>query len=142
MNRIKVLLVEDNDVFLNVATEWIESHPRLELAGTARDGNEALERIERLAPDLVLMDVAMPGMNGFEATRRIKAAPGAPLVVLTTFLDGRAARNEAWAAGADELIPKNHLTDGLTAFLEGLPDDGSPRPAGSRPRKPSPDPPA
>jgi CheY-like chemotaxis protein len=115
-----VLLVDDNEDFLDVVSEWLTDNPDLGIIGTAHSGRQAIEEAERLAPDLVLMDVTMSEMNGFEAARRIKSKPDAPLVVLMTLHASKAARHEAWAAGADELIPKVDLTRRLTAFVRDL----------------------
>jgi CheY-like chemotaxis protein len=117
VSHIRVLVVDDNDDFLEVVAEWLTDNPDLGIVGTARSGRQAIEQVERLAPDLVLMDVTMPEMNGFEASRRIKANADAPRVVLMTLHESQAARHEAWAAGADELIAKVHLIQRLTAFV-------------------------
>jgi len=134
-----VLLVDDNDDSLVAVSAWLTADPRFQVAGTAKSGSEALEQIERLAPDLVVMDVTMSGMDGFDATRRIKARPDSPPVVLMSFLDSEAARNEAWAAGADEFITKRdvprHLTSLLTGLLlerSGRGSDGANRSGGSK----------
>jgi DNA-binding response OmpR family regulator len=66
------------------------------------------------------MDVAMPDMNGFEATRRIKSKPGAPLVILLTFHDSETARVEALAAGADGFVPKTKVTEDLMRVIRSL----------------------
>jgi CheY-like chemotaxis protein len=88
--------------------------------GTAHSGSEAVAKVDELSPDLVLMDVTMPGMNGFEATRAIKAKPDAPIVVLLAFHDSETARHEAWAAGADDLMAKANVTEGLRALVRDL----------------------
>ena len=120
MRRIRVLLVDDNDDFLEGVSAWLTSGPGLELVGVARTGREALEKVELLHPDLVLMDVAMPEINGFEATRRIKSTPGAPPVVLLTFHESETARVEAWAAGADGFVPKTKVTEELMNVIRNL----------------------
>jgi CheY-like chemotaxis protein len=88
------------------------------------------------------MDVSMPRMNGLEATREIKAAPGGPRVVLTTFHASEAARAEARSAGADELIAKSEVTTKLRALIDGSTPappapDAPDAPTGS-PKKPKP----
>jgi CheY-like chemotaxis protein len=112
-SRIRVLLVDDSADFLGVVSEWLEADPQIAIVGTADSGTGAVAEAARQRPDVVLMDVSMPGINGFEATRRIKQDPDAPVVILLTFHDSETARNEAWAAGADDLIAKAHVTDGL-----------------------------
>lgn len=120
MKSIRVLLVDDNHDFLEGVSAWLTRDPAFELAGVARSGGEALTQVEHLDPDVVLMDVAMPDVNGFEATRRIKSNPGAPLVILLTFHDSETARAEAMAAGADGFVPKTKVTEDLMRVIRSL----------------------
>ena len=117
---VTVLVVDDSEEFLLGACSWVTAQPGLRLAGTARSGAEALTAVERLRPDLVLMDVAMPGMDGLEATRRIKSHPGAPLVVMLTFHATQVARQEAWAAGADGFVAKADVSEELHRVIDEL----------------------
>ena len=120
MKSTRVLLIDDNPDFLEGVSAWLTRDPAFELAGVAGSGGEALTQVENLEPDVVLMDVAMPGVNGFEATRRIKSKPGAPLVILLTFHDSETARVEALAAGADGFVPKTKVTEDLTRVIRSL----------------------
>jgi DNA-binding NarL/FixJ family response regulator len=115
-----VLLVDSSDDFLDGLSAWLEREPSVVIVGKARTGLEAVDQVDRLHPDLVVMDITMSNLNGFEATREIKATPGAPHVVLTTFHDSEAARAEALAAGADELIAKAEVTTRLRTLIEGI----------------------
>jgi DNA-binding NarL/FixJ family response regulator len=115
-----VLLVDDNDDFLDGLSAWLAHDPRLEIVGRAHSGPDAILAVPRLQPNLVLMDVSMPDMNGFEATRQIKSNPNAPLVVLIAFHDSRAARLEAWAAGADGFVAKAETTERLMPVVRDL----------------------
>lgn len=134
MAPIRMLLVDDNLDFRKGVSAWLADEPRVEVAGTACSGREALERVGELKPDLVLMDVSMPEIDGFEATRRIKSDREAPLVVLMTFYHSETARQEAWAAGADGFLSKASLTGELLGLVRDLlshrlesTDDGSDR---------------
>jgi DNA-binding NarL/FixJ family response regulator len=120
VSRIRVLLVDDNDDFLDGLTAWLSGDPRLQLAGKAHSGKGAMKQVSRLHPDLVLMDAAIADMNGFEVTRRIKSEPGAPLVVLLTFHESNAARLEAWAAGADGFVSKAEIAEKLMPVVRDL----------------------
>jgi DNA-binding NarL/FixJ family response regulator len=120
VGRIRVLLVDDNDDFLDGLSAWLAHDPRLDIVGRAHSGPDAILAVPRLRPDLVLMDVSMPDMNGFEATRQIKSNPNAPLVVLIAFHDSRAARLEAWAAGADGFVAKAETTERLMPVVRDL----------------------
>ena len=120
MDEVRVLLVDDNDDFLAGAASWLATDPELELVGTARSGLEALDEVERLKPDLVLMDVTMPDVSGFDATRRIKAAEDSPRVILLTLHHSEVAREEATAAGADGYVAKNEVTEQLLPTIREL----------------------
>src|SRR5712691_11525996 len=71
-HRWRVLVVEDDDFFAEALTELLEADGSLEVAGRARDGREAIELAEALRPDVVLMDIVLPVMDGIEATREIR----------------------------------------------------------------------
>jgi DNA-binding NarL/FixJ family response regulator len=82
---IRVLLVDDQPLIREGLRTILDAQDQIEVVGEAGDGDEALEQSRRLSPDLVLMDVEMPGTDGIEATRRIVAAGRARVVILTTF---------------------------------------------------------
>jgi DNA-binding NarL/FixJ family response regulator len=116
----RLLLVDGNDDFLDGLSAWIAACRGFQAVGVAHSANEAFERIVLLAPDMVLMDVTLPDMNGLDATRRIKSRAGAPLVILMTFLDSAAARAEAKAAGADGCLSKSEITDEFSRVVGTL----------------------
>ena len=73
VEKIKILLVDDHAMFRAGIKALIEAEPRMEVVGEASSGDEAVDRVRELKPDIVVMDLAMPGSNGLEATRRISA---------------------------------------------------------------------
>ncbi|MCS7061447.1 MAG: response regulator, partial [Anaerolineae bacterium] len=79
---IRTLLVDDNIAILDSVERYVKSLPGVEVVGRARSGQQAIQLVVQLHPDLVLMDVTMPGMNGLEATQQIKKLPGAPRVIV------------------------------------------------------------
>ena len=105
---IRVLLVEDSVVTREYLSHILGEDPAIEVVGTARDGVEAVEQAQRLKPDLVLMDVHMPRMNGYEATRQIMERSPAPIVMISASLDqGEVAMTfAALEAGALTVLPK------------------------------------
>jgi DNA-binding NarL/FixJ family response regulator len=122
LSRVRVLLVEGNDDFLDGLTDWLAQNRQLEIVGRAHSGPEAIDLAERLRPDLVLMDVTMPDVSGFDAARKIKSPPDAPVVILMAFHDSHAARIAASAAGADGFVAKSEITERLMPVLRGLID--------------------
>jgi CheY-like chemotaxis protein len=119
LESLRMLVVDDNPDFVRAACEWMTVELGVIVIGTAADGRAALAAVERLRPHLVLMDVVMPGMDGIEATRRMKARPDAPVVVLITLHDSDVLRDTALDAGADAVLSKNDL-GGSTDLLRPL----------------------
>jgi len=87
------------------------------LVEVAASVNEALALLDRLKPDVVITDVRMPGMDGFELTRRLKARRTPPTVVMMTGLESAELHDEARVAGADCLLEKSRLHKLLPPFL-------------------------
>lgn len=106
---IRVLLVDDNARFLDLTTTLLKADPRLQVVGWAMSGRKALAEIGRLQPDLVLMDVALPDLNGLELTRHLKKRPCPPrIVIVTTYADPE-YRRAAQEAQADGFLAKADL---------------------------------
>ncbi len=88
MERIRVLLVDDHEVVRNGMRAYLDSHPDFEVVGEAASGGEAVGLVKKLVPDVVLMDLVMPRMDGVEATRRVRdISPRTQVVVLTSYHD-------------------------------------------------------
>jgi len=84
VKKITVLLADDHRVLREGIRSLLEKAPDIEVVGEAGDGGEAVVKAQQLAPDVVLMDITMPGVNGLEATRQIKASrPGTNVLILT-----------------------------------------------------------
>ncbi|MCD6638977.1 MAG: response regulator transcription factor [Nocardioides sp.] len=119
---IGVLIADDEALVRRGFTMILDAEPDLEVVGTAAGGHEAVEAALTGAPDVVLMDIRMPGMDGIEATRQIAAAGGPPVIVVTTFgLDEYVF--EALRAGASGFLLKNtppeHLADAVRLVNRG-----------------------
>ncbi|HZD56028.1 MAG TPA: response regulator transcription factor [Anaerolineales bacterium] len=120
MIDIRTLLVDDNPEFLEAAKRFITSEEQLKIIGTALSGQEAIEKVKELNPDLVLMDLAMPDMNGLEATRHIKRQSSSPHVVILTLHDTPEYREASEAVGADGFVPKSDFGVQLLPLVKAL----------------------
>ena len=88
MSKIRVLVVDDHAMFREGIRSLLEGYEDVEIVGEATEGSEAIEKVHQLAPQVVLMDIAMPVMGGLEATRRIqKESPNTRVLVLTQYED-------------------------------------------------------
>ncbi len=118
---VRILLVDDNSEFLESAVSFLSADTGLKVVGRATSGQEALKRVKELEPDLVLMDLSMPGMDGIEATRCLKAEHnGALRVVILTLEDDSEYRSAATSAQADGLIKKSEFGTELLPLIEML----------------------
>ena len=106
--RIRVLIVDDSPVNIAYLRALLDSDPRLEVAGTASSGAEAVERVGTLRPDVVTMDLQMPGMDGFVATRVIMETVPTPIVVVSASYEADEIHKSfrAIEAGALAILPR------------------------------------
>lgn len=115
---VKLLLVDDHPIVRSGLRMLFLAEPGMQIVGEAGSGQEAVEAVGRLQPDVVIMDVSMPGMNGIEATRRIKAAhPGTAVLALTMYEDEQYFF-EMLNAGASGYIPKRAAPDDLVSAIK------------------------
>lgn len=117
MPPLRILLVDDSLRFLDSAARFLSGETDVEVVGRALSGEEAIEQIAQLRPDLVLMDLAMPGINGLEATRQIKLQPHAPYIIILTLSDSSEYRMAAEAAGADGFVSKAEFSTMLPPLI-------------------------
>ena len=103
---IRVLVVDDSAFVRKVVTQMLSRSPFIDVVGTARDGDEALEMAARLDPDVVTLDLVMPGVDGLEFLRRQMAVRRVPVVVCSISHESGAAALEAFELGAVEFIQK------------------------------------
>lgn len=113
---MRSLIVDDEAAARSRLARLLAAHPAVEVAGEASDGLQALEKIEALRPDLVFLDIQMPGLNGFEVLRQIPPAVPYPLVVFVTGYDRHAL--EAFEANALAYLLKPVETDRLATVVE------------------------
>jgi two-component system chemotaxis response regulator CheY len=117
MATYRVLLVDDSAEFLEMAARFLEAEPPVQVVGRALSAREGLRMVVELRPDLVLMDLAMPDMNGLDATRGIKAMADPPRVVILTLFDSSEYRAAAEEARADGFIPKSEFAEKLLPLI-------------------------
>jgi two-component system NtrC family sensor kinase len=129
---IRILLVDDSADFLESATRFLSSKAGIVVVGQAASGADVLAAVQTLRPDVVLMDVAMAGVSGLEATRQIKALADPPRVLLVSMYDSADLRALAEAVGADGFVGKwEFAASVLAAVLSAAP---APRTRASNPQ--------
>ena len=106
---VNVLVVDDQEPFRRVAGMVVDSTEGFDLAGLAATGEEGVEAVRRLHPDLVLMDVNLPGIDGIEATRRILAEAPATVVLLLSTYEAAEYERRASECGAGAFLPKSEF---------------------------------
>lgn len=114
---IRVLLVDDHAVIRQGLRMLLESAPDIEVVADCENGREALQAVERLRPDVVLMDVVMPGLNGIEATRQVRrASPGTRVVILSGFVDEEQITGSIQAGASGYLVKNSDVSELILAI--------------------------
>lgn len=105
---INVLVVEDSPTIRDFLIHILHLDPEIQVVGTAHDGQEAVELVQRIKPDVITMDITMPRMNGFEATRRIMETQPTPIVIVSGNWDPSEVETtfRAVEAGAQAVLPR------------------------------------
>src|SRR5580704_18612301 len=116
----RILMVDDSGVIARVASNLFASDPEVVVAGTAGNGAQALARIADVGPDLVTLDIEMPGMSGLEALLEIrKLYPKLPVIMFSSLTEhGAAATLDALARGASDYVTKPGHSGGSDASRE------------------------
>ncbi len=117
MSKIRLLLVDDHEIVRAGLRMLFLAEPDMEIVGEAGGGADAIRAVADLHPDVVLMDVAMPGMNGIEATRRIKEANPETAILALTMYEDEQYFFEMLNAGASGYIPKRAAPDDLVSAI-------------------------
>jgi len=125
MKTIKILIADDHKILRQGIITLLDSQPDLEIVGEAHDGKETVEKARQLKPDVVLMDIGMPNLNGLEATRQIKKHnPGTKVLILTIH------KNEEYIfqslqAGASGYLLKDTAVEDLISAIHSVSKDDS-----------------
>lgn len=116
----RVLIVDDDNLLRNILKDIFVADGRCEVVGEACDGEQALEKFRELVPDLVTMDVNMPGTNGIEAIGKIrKEFPDAKIIVVTSRLE-KDLLKQAFALGAEDYIAKPFEENRIQITIENV----------------------
>jgi DNA-binding NarL/FixJ family response regulator len=122
MMPIRILIADDDSPIRRLLRRLIEEHSNWEVCGEAVNGAEAVEKTEELSPDLVVLDLAMPQMNGLQAAREIsKAAPRLPMLLLTVQQVSQELVHEARNAGFQGAVSKStgsEVVKGVETLLQ------------------------
>lgn len=113
MPKIKLVLADDHAVVRSGLRMLLQAQPDMEIVGEADSGSQALAQVTSLRPDIILMDIQMPGMNGIEATRQIKEVCGETAVLALTMHEDDQYFFEMLQAGASGYLPKRAAPDEL-----------------------------
>ena len=118
----KILIVDDSSMMRRALRRWIEQNPNWKVCAEAPNGAVAIEKVKELLPDLVILDLSMPVMNGLEAARHIKEiAPTTPMVMFTMYVND-ALTKDAHAVGIQCVVSKtesvmNQLITSISSLL-------------------------
>ena len=114
---VRVLIADDHRLFAEALEAILGADDRIEVAGQASDGGEAVELARSLEPDVVLMDVSMPVLDGFGATREIRTASEDVRVLMLTGSNSRADVDRSREAGASGYVTKDRIASELVATI-------------------------
>lgn len=121
--KVNVLIVDDSALIRALLTEVLNSHPDLQVCGTASDPYDAREKIKKLSPDVLTLDIEMPKMNGISFLKNLMRLRPMPVVMISTLTqDGAPATLEALELGAVDFVskPKNESADGLERYQDDI----------------------
>ncbi len=120
MDKIRILVVDDHAIMRDGIRALLDLHEDIEIVGEASEGKEAVEKAQELMPDVVVMDIAMPVMDGLEAARRIKRKiPKTKVLVLTQY-DNKEYVLSAIKAGVSGYVPKRALGSELVSAIRAV----------------------
>jgi DNA-binding NarL/FixJ family response regulator len=118
--HIRVLIADDQALFARALEALLADDEEVEVVGYAKNGAEAVELADAEHPDVILMDISMPLMDGLEATRELRSHGSDARVVMLTESDLRADTVRAKRAGADAYVPKTHIAAGLRDAIHAV----------------------
>jgi len=120
VHGLRILIADDHEVARKGIRSILEGHPGWEVCAEAKDGREAVEYASQFKPDLLLIDIGMPNLNGLDAARQILAAMPEALILILTIHDSEHIVREVLAAGARGFLLKSDAGRDLVAAVEAL----------------------
>jgi DNA-binding NarL/FixJ family response regulator len=120
LGALRILIAEDHEVARQGIRSLLESHPGWEVCAEAKDGREAVEAAGKLKPDVLLLDIGMPNLNGLDAARQILATTPDARILIVTIHDSEQVVREVLAAGARGFVLKSDAGRDLLAAVEAL----------------------
>jgi DNA-binding NarL/FixJ family response regulator len=117
---MRTLVVDDSELARERICSYLGSEPAIEVVGTAADGEDALSSFKRLQPDLVLLDLQMPGMNGLEVAACLSQSFPTPRIIIVTGLDFSVTPDRVQKLGVTAVVSKQHLSEEFPELLEQI----------------------
>jgi len=127
---VRILLVDDNKTFLTAVRNFLVTLPQVEVVGQAHDGKTALALTKQLAPDLVLLDIVMPGMGGLDVAAALQTRDTPPRIIFLSMHDSQSYRTAARELGVYGYVGKGDFVVDLVPLIDSINNDMlTPRPA-------------
>jgi two-component system response regulator NreC len=117
---MRILVVDDNDRVRRGVIDILESNPNWVVCGEAKDGREAIEKALNLLPDVILLDISMPGLNGLETARLLRQQVSSAKILIMSQHDPASVLASALQAGAHGCVDKGHLGTQLLPSIESI----------------------
>ncbi len=116
----KTLIVEDNTTFRQTLKEVLHTRFPFMTIGEAEDGEEALQKIDAVVPDLIFMDIKLPGESGLQVTQKVKTKYPEMIVIIFTYYDSPEHRRAANQCGANYFLPKSTSTEEVVELVQSI----------------------
>src|ERR1700691_6545768 len=118
--KLRILIADDHEVVRRGLSALLQSHEGWEICGDAKDGREAVEKAKALKPDVIILDVGMPNLNGLAATRQLLQHDAGYKIIVLTITDADQVIREAPDAGARGFVLKSDAARDLASAVGGL----------------------
>src|SRR5579863_5929167 len=118
--RLRILIADDHEVVRRGIVTLLQSHEGWEVCGEAKDGREAVEKAKQLKPDVVVLDIGMPNLNGLAATRQLAQQDPRCKIIVLTITDSDRVIREALDAGARGFVLKSDAARDLVSAVEAI----------------------